>query len=58
MHILPHTLPLNSCGIALNINYQRSKLNIGGKYNQRYGTAVHICKNIRLRVKTRVKQSC
>ena len=38
--------------VALNINYLRSKLDVGGKYTQRYDTAVHNCKNIRLRVKT------
>jgi len=37
---------------ALNTNYQRSTLDIEGKYNQRYDTAVHNCKNISLRVKT------
>ena len=38
------------CVTALNINHQRFK-NLGGKYTQRYDTAVHNCKNIRLRVK-------
>jgi len=28
------------------------EVNIGSKYTQRYDTAVHKCKNIRLRVKT------
>jgi len=42
---------LKLCVIELNINYQRSRLNIGGKYTQRHDTAVHNCKNIRLRVK-------
>jgi len=34
------------------LQYQRSKLDIRGEYTQRYDTAVHNCKNIRLRVKT------
>jgi len=32
MHILPHALPL-FCVIALNINYQRSKLGYRRKIN-------------------------
>jgi len=40
--------PLIACGIALNINYQRSKLGYRRKKTQRYDTAVHNCKNIRL----------
>ena len=40
------------CVIALNINYQRSKWGYRRKYTQRYDTAVHKCKNIRLSVKT------
>jgi len=44
--------PSFMCVIALNIYYQRSKLDIGGKQNQRYDTAAHNCKNIRLRAKT------
>ena len=44
--------PLILCVIVLNINYQRSKLGCRRKQTQRYDTAVHNCKNIRLRVKT------
>jgi len=34
------------------LQYYRSKLEIGGKYIQRYDTAVHEFKNIRLHPKT------
>jgi len=45
--------PLILCVIALNINYQRSKLGHRRKINsQRHDTAVYYWKNIRLQVKT------
>jgi len=53
MHIFLHPLPL-FCVVALNINYQHSKLAIAEKQTQRYDTAVHNCKNIRLCIKTGV----
>jgi len=41
-----------SCVIALNLNYQRYRLGYRRKiHTQRYDTAVHNCKNIRLSVK-------
>jgi len=40
------------CVTAVNINYQRFKLNIRRKYTQRYDTAVRNCKNFRLLIIT------
>jgi len=44
--------PLNLCVTELNINSQRSRLGYRRNIHSSYDTAVHNCKNVRLRVKT------
>jgi len=50
MHTFVHPLPLFLCHCSINIS--APSWAIGEKQTQRNDTAVHNCKNIRLRVKT------
>jgi len=54
MHILLHALP-SICVMALNINYQLSRLGYRRKINSTLRHSSHNCKNIRPRVKTASK---